>query len=159
MFELFLDKENLKEKGLPVIPILLSCEFFDVAQTIMGAVFRGLGKQLSASILTFIQFYVVMTTISYVLGKIVGWGVYEMWVGINIGEAAAFIFYLIIFFFFDLNKIQIEVKKRLETDQLNARSFIENSENENLEGLLVHERKDNPNLSFDSDLYKNPTSV
>jgi MATE family multidrug resistance protein len=125
LFKIFIDKENIINKGLTVIPMLLIAEFFDMGQTIMCAVFRGLGRQASASILTFIQFYVIMTSLSYLLGKTLQWGVYGMWVGISIGQASAFAFYMIMFLCIDLEKVQKEVKLRMEVDQHNARSFIE----------------------------------
>jgi len=50
------DQERILQKGIPVVTILCICEFFDIAQTTMGSILRGLGKQKEASILTFIQF-------------------------------------------------------------------------------------------------------
>ena len=54
---MFISKDEILQKGIPVIPILCSCQLFDLAQTMMASVFRGLGRQYMASILTFIQFY------------------------------------------------------------------------------------------------------
>lgn len=130
MLSLFIDKSSLINKGAEVIPVLCLCEMFDVAQIVMSAFFKGLGKQVSASILTFIQFYVIMTSLSYYLGNYLGYGVWGMWVGICIGYATAFLFYIIMFFSFDFKKIQQETKQRLDRDAFNAKSFIEISEKE-----------------------------
>jgi multidrug resistance protein, MATE family len=133
LFLMFINKENIIKKGMTVVPMLLLSEFFDLGQTIMCAVFRGLGKQASASILTFIQFYVIMTSLSFILGNTLKWGVYGMWVGITIGQVSAFGLYMILFLCMDLEKVQQEVKLRLDTDQKNAMSFIEiQAANENL---------------------------
>lgn len=125
IFILFINKENIIKKGMTVVPMLLISEIFDLGQTIMCAAFRGLGRQSSATILTFIQFYVIMTSLSFILGNTLKWGVFGMWVGISIGQASAFVLYMILFLCMDFNKIQKEVKLRLETDQKNAISFIE----------------------------------
>jgi MATE family multidrug resistance protein len=128
MFSIFINLQNLIDKGLAVIPILLVTEFFDIGQTIMCAVMRGLGKQYSASILTFIQFYVIMTGLSYFFGVYLKFGVYGMWMGIASGQITAFILYLILFNCLDLNKIQLEIKQRIETDQSKISSFTEDEE-------------------------------
>jgi hypothetical protein len=144
ILSIFLDKPDVLERGIPVIPILCLCEMFDMGQSIMASIFRGLGKQLSASILTFVQFYVIMTTASWLIGNYFGYGVKGMWIGICMGYCAAFIFYLILFSCFDLNKIQIETKKRLERDQENVRSFIKETE----DALITSDKQDDKKKSF-----------
>ncbi len=122
MFLLFIDNKDIIEKGMPVIPMLCIAELFDILQSILCAVMKALGKNVIASVLTFIQFYLIMTSMSYLLGNVLNWGVYGMWTGIAIGQGSAFLLYLILFLCLDLKKAKIEIRRRLANDSKKARA-------------------------------------
>jgi MATE family multidrug resistance protein len=125
MFKLFIDKDYIIEKGLKCIPILCLCELFDFGQTVLSSVFRGLGKNLVASGLTFVQFYLIMTSLSFLLGNILQLGVYGMWLGILCGQVSGFVLYISIFLCMDLHLVKSQVKQRIVRDHKTAKSFIE----------------------------------
>jgi len=125
MIGIFLNIDRLIQKGTPIIPILCIYQLGDVIQTVLSAVMKGLRKQFTASILTVIQFYIIQTSMAYLFGKFLGWGVYGMWVGITIGSFSAVILYSFTFMCFDLHKIQAETIKDLEYD--NIKLEFENS--------------------------------
>lgn len=127
VFRIFLDIDRLIEKGTPVVPVLCMYQIFDVMQTVLGSSMRGLRKQVTASILTIIQFYVIQTSMSYLFGKILGYGVKGMWIGMSIGGFSAVVLYLITFLCLDLNKIKRDTLEILERDNQQALNMNDSS--------------------------------
>ena len=115
---MFIDIDTLIEKGTPIIPILCIYQLGDVMQGVLSAAMKGLRKQCTAVVLTLIQFYIIQTSMSYLFGKFLDWGVYGMWVGITIGTYCAVILYVITLISFDIKKIQIETITTLEIENI-----------------------------------------
>jgi len=117
VLSLFLDDEDVLAKGHAVIPVLCIANLFDVTQTILSSVCRGLGKQLFASLITFFNFYVTQTLLGILLGKFMEMGVFGIWLGEWIGVAlSAFSYCFLLFFYFDFRKIQTQIFNRLQKD-------------------------------------------
>jgi MATE family multidrug resistance protein len=116
VFRIFLDIDRLIQKGTPIVPILCMYQIFDVIQGVLSSVMRGLRKQFIATLLTLIQFYVIQTSMSYLLGKVLGLGVYGMWLGMSTGTFSAIVLYSITFLCTDLNKVRVETLEKLEKD-------------------------------------------
>jgi MATE family multidrug resistance protein len=117
VLSLFLDDEDVLAKGRAVIPILCIANLFDVTQSILSSVCRGLGKQLFASLITFFNFYVTQTLFGILLGKFMEMGVFGIWLGEWIGVALSAISYcFLLYFYFDFRKIQTQTFSRLQKD-------------------------------------------
>jgi multidrug resistance protein, MATE family len=137
LFRMFFDIDRLIEKGTPIISVLCFYEIFDVMQTVFCSAMKGLRKQITASVLTIIQFYVIQTSMSYLFGKILGYGVKGMWIGMSIGGLSAITLYFITFLYIDLNKIKKETLEKLEED---------NRQTLNMTNSSIHMREDEKDL-------------
>jgi MATE family multidrug resistance protein len=109
--------EVVVEKATTVISILIIISMFDYIQTNLAYILRGLEKQLVASVVAFINFYIVQTSFSILFGKYLEMGVLGVWIGIGIGSILSSIFYFVILIKLDLNKIQKDVLARMEKDK------------------------------------------
>ncbi len=112
------DQENIVTKGIEVIPILCINNLSDILQTMLCNVCRGLGKQLIASLCTFINFYITQTSFAIFFGKYLEWGVFGLWMGpLFCNLLSAICFFFVVYFYFDFHSIQKEILKRLEKDR------------------------------------------
>ena len=71
------------DKATETMVIQFLVAFFDITQTVFGGFLRGLGKQMIASAIAFINFYVIQTSLSILFGKVLGLGVVGIWMGIG----------------------------------------------------------------------------
>jgi MATE family multidrug resistance protein len=114
-------KENespeVVEKATGVMLLLVGLNVVDYIQTVLGYVLRGLGKQLIASVVAFVNFYLIQTSMSVLLGIYFKLGVLGIWLGITIGSGLGAILYAIVLLRLDLKEIQKEVLERLESDK------------------------------------------
>jgi MATE family multidrug resistance protein len=117
VLSIFVDDVKLLEKGKPLVIILAIGEIFDATQSIMAAIYRGLGKQRQASIIAFSQFYIVQIFFSWLLAIKFKLGVAGIWYSILIGNLLTTLIYIYFFTKFDFNKINKETRDRLEKDQ------------------------------------------
>lgn len=111
----------------------LLCIFFDMGITVISSAFRGLGLQLRATLLTFVQFYLVMTVLSFVLGMVYQLGALGMWVGMSIGYFLASIAYIVMILCTNLHKVKDESIERLKRDQRDLKRALGYSKNEERE--------------------------
>jgi len=117
---LFVDEktaEDIVEKGAPLVYIIVVNQIFDMSQTLLASVYRGLGKQLMASVVAFVTFYIVQTGFSILFGIVFKHGVLGMWIGMMFGSFGAFTTYLVMLKCLDLEAIRVETLKRLEEDK------------------------------------------
>ena len=120
------ENEEFIKKATPIVYILFFQQIFDLSQTIIAYIYRGLGKQLLASIVAFINFYIIQTSLSILLGIVFGFGVQGMWVGQLIGSSLSLTTYIICFKFIDFEVVRKETNDRLNNDQSNLlRTYIE----------------------------------
>jgi MATE family multidrug resistance protein len=105
------------EKATMVIYLIILESIFDYTQIHLAHILRGLGKQLFASVVAFINFYIIQTGFAILFGKYLEMGVFGIWIGISIGCLFGSILYFIILIRLDLKKIQSDVLKKLEEDK------------------------------------------
>lgn len=117
VLKIFIDDVELLEKGKPLIVILCIAEIFDSTQSVMASIYRGLGKQRVASVICFVQFYVVQIFFTWLLAIKMQMGVKGIWCSILIGNLLTTIVFCYFFTKFDFSKINLETKERLEKDQ------------------------------------------
>jgi MATE family multidrug resistance protein len=94
ILQLFTTDKDILEKGQNIMLILSFSTFLDCCQYTLSSILRGLGKQSQASIMTVIQFYIVMMSLAYVFGIVLNMGVLGIWIAILIGNFIAFCLYL-----------------------------------------------------------------
>ena len=80
-------EEHIRNYAYPVLTILTIAEFFDVIQSCLVSVFRGIGKQYLGSAFMFIHYYVIMVVLSYVLGIVQNKGVIRIHCSIELSDA------------------------------------------------------------------------
>jgi len=117
ILSIFVDDPNLLKLGRPIIIILAVGEIFDVTQSVMASIFRGLGKQRQASIIAFIQFYIVQIFFTWLLAIRFNLGVAGIWYSNLIGNFLTTVVYIYFFTKFDFDEINKETKIRLRKDQ------------------------------------------
>lgn len=121
VLRMYIDEEDILAKGETVIPLICLLDLFDMIQTILCSVCRGMGKQMYASLITFMNFYLLQTGLGILFGKWLGWGVFGIWFGSMIGcGLSAISYYVIIFHVFDFDNIQLETLQRLQKDSKNV---------------------------------------
>ena len=130
IFNIFTNEEKLLELAYPVLIVISISEYVDLIQTMLVSIFRGIGRQYTASILMFIHYYVIMIGLSIFFGIYWKWGVFGMFVGIGASDLLMSIVYFITLVFIDFSKAQKETIERLKKD--NSLTFIVGDEEENL---------------------------
>jgi len=115
---LFLENSNVIEIGKKIVPLLFIYQFFSIGQHVLSSSLSALRKQLISTILSFIQFYVIMISLSYFFGIYLQMGVYGVWLGINVGQFSASALYLIVYLNLDLEKIKSQIMNSLNEDKL-----------------------------------------
>jgi MATE family multidrug resistance protein len=111
------DTEIVAEKATKALIMLIATNVFDYIQTVQANVLRGVGKQLLASVVAFVNFYLVQTSLSLYIGIYLGYGVFGIWVGVCVGCLMCCVFYSIILMKCDFRQLQIEILERLEADK------------------------------------------
>jgi MATE family multidrug resistance protein len=117
VLKFFIDDEDLLTKGSVLVVVLAIEEIFDMTQGVLGCIYKGLGKQRQASIITFLQFYVIQILLSYVLGIKMKLGVVGIWISILLGNLISTLIYIFFIFRFNFEQIIKETTERLEKDQ------------------------------------------
>jgi MATE family multidrug resistance protein len=117
ILEIFTTDKAILEKGENIILLLSFSSFFDCCQYTLSSILRGLGKQSQASIMTIIQFYIIMMTLAYVFGIVLKMGVLGIWIAILIGNFVAFCLYLLMLScIVNWEDVKEETLKRLNND-------------------------------------------
>jgi MATE family multidrug resistance protein len=114
---LFVDDETLINKGAPLVVLFALEEIFNITQGILACIYKGLGKQKEASIIAFVQFYVLQIIFTYIFGIKLKMGVIGIWTSILFGNMATTMLYLYYLNRFNFEKIGKETSERLEKDQ------------------------------------------
>jgi MATE family multidrug resistance protein len=110
------DAEEVAEKATKALIFVIATNVFDYIQTIFAYVLRGVGRPVLASVIAFINFYIVQSSLSILLGVYFELGVFGIWVGICTGCFLCAVFYSVILMRLDFYKVQREVLERLEND-------------------------------------------
>lgn len=116
IFKIFTNEERILELGYPVLFVLTFSEFFDLIQTSLVSVFRGIGRQYTASALMFVHYYVIMIGMSILFGIVLKMGVFGMFIGIGSSDCLMSLAYLLTLFCIDYKKVQKETVERLKRD-------------------------------------------
>ena len=116
IFRLFLDDKEVFELAEPALWLLPITEFFDLFQTCLVSMFRGIGRQYLASGLMFVHCYIIMISLSYLFGIVFKLNVFGMYLGMGISDCFMSIVYMIVLSVMDLGKTKKETLKRIEED-------------------------------------------
>ena len=116
IFLLFLDDDEIFALAKPALWLLPITEFFDLFQTCLVSMFRGIGRQYLASGLMFVHCYIIMISLSFLFGIVLKQGVFGMYLGMGISDCFMSIVYMIVLSFINLEKTKKETLKRIEED-------------------------------------------
>ena len=83
----------------------------DTLQIVFCGILKGLGKQKSASISSFIISFGVMLPLSYLFGNILGFGLSGLFVGLLFGNTALSTFYCLLIVLTDWRLIILKVSQ------------------------------------------------
>jgi len=140
LFSLFTTDQKILDKGSEVIPIQALSINFDMSQAILSNSMRGLGKQLIASLVSIITYYIYGASLSCLLTLHLELGVVGIWIAIASGYAISTVVYGIMLLRFDYNEIRDDTKKRLDRDI--AEVHIENRTHSHIEHNLHSEHSE-----------------
>lgn len=118
IFNIFTQEEEIRKLGYSVCLVLTFSEFFDLTQTCLVAIFRGIGRQYTASILMFVHYYIIMIGLSIIFGIILKLGVSGMYIGIGLSDFIMSAGYLVALCCIDYKKAQNETIERLRRDNI-----------------------------------------
>ena len=110
---IYIDDHEIIEKGVNAVIIMAAGLITESIQSIMQGICRGLGKQLIASIIVFVSFYIFMFGLSIVFGKLLGMGVSGIWLSYVTGTTFSTIAYTIIIILFDYSQLYKEALERV----------------------------------------------
>lgn len=148
VFRIFTQEENILEIGYSVLPIMGCSEFFDFVQTSLVSIFRGIGKQYTASIFMFCHYYLIMPSLCILFGYWFKLGVRGMWYGIALSDITASTLYLIAILCVDFKKAQEETIERLKKDNALTAGV---GESNNDEDYLIYSDEDEENENQDKE--------
>jgi len=126
ILKIFIDDEDIIEMGKPLIVVLAVGEIFDITQNVMSSIYRGIGKQVEASLIGFVQYYFIQTFLSWLLAFYFKLGVTGLWYSICLGNFITTVIFIFFFTRFDFDKINRDVKERFEKDQelINKKNIV-----------------------------------
>ena len=121
IFQIFIennsDNADVLKLGNECVVFLAVFSVVDATESVMAGVFRGYGKQKIASIIALIQYYIIQTIMSWILGVLLNYKIKGIWSSIVIGAISTTLTYFFVFImYFDFSKILIETKERIESD-------------------------------------------
>ena len=116
ILKIFTQNKEILLRGEGIVVFMCIAEVFDMIQFTFSSILRGLGKQSQASLMTLIQFYLVMMTLAYVFGIRMEMGVYGIWLAIIIGYATATVLYFLMLLCINWDKVKEDTMLRMERD-------------------------------------------
>lgn len=119
VYYIFTNEETIIEKGIDVLPLLLSAMLFNNLKGTIQGLLVGLRKQFLASVVSFTAYYIVQIGLSLLFVIKLNWGVVGIWVAELIGYIFIDTVYLIyLSFCVDYKKAVEETIRKLCMDQM-----------------------------------------
>jgi MATE family multidrug resistance protein len=110
------DTQTVVSKAVKATVIVCAANVLDYIQNNFAGVLRGLGKQLIASVVTFVNCWLIQSSLAILFGIYFKLGVFGVWMGIACGYLLNSISYFIVLVRLDYPKVQKEIIERVEKD-------------------------------------------
>ena len=128
IFDLFTEEEHIRIYAYPVLTVLTIAEFFNVIQSCLVSVFRGIGKQYLGSAFMFVHYYVIMVVLSYFLGIVQEKGVIGIYYSIGLSDAGMSIIYVVVLCSINFHQAQKDTIARLLEDNAVEKAKVDYDE-------------------------------
>jgi MATE family multidrug resistance protein len=150
VLSIFVDDNNslMLTKGRPVIVILAIGEIFDITQSVMGSIYRGLGKQRQASLIAFFQYYISQTLLTCLFCFYYKLEIQGIWYSILFGNLLTTLVYIYFFTKFNFEKINTETQARLDKDQKLISPKLEEKKEKELTNIDKSDKKRNEYINI-----------
>lgn len=116
IFENFAHEPKLTDKSENILKLLSFVLFFDLNQYLFTSFYRGIGKIMFATALTFSNYYFFQVGGSLVLTQLFGYDVFGIWLAVLLASITATCINSGVFIKINLNKVLYETQKRLKED-------------------------------------------
>ena len=137
IIDFYIINDQIKEKGIYCTSILAIVILFDMYQTIFMGYFRGIGKYALASIICFVNFYILMLFFGVLFGKVLGNGAKGVIWAVSISLLLTCIIYTIAEWFFDYELLYREALQRANAHCSRTSSFSILREHNGIEMKLL----------------------
>lgn len=116
---LFSKDEEVISLITEILPLVGIVQNFDALNAVAGACLRGQGMQAFGSIVNLVVYYLFAIPLALILGYILGWKLYGLWIGIGFGMLAIGVIeaYYVLFPDWDAIMNYAEVLKETEEDE------------------------------------------
>jgi MATE family multidrug resistance protein len=116
IFKILSDETKYSEKSEKILMLLSIYLIFHLVQNLLTSFFRGIGKLLYSTIITFSNFYIFQVGVGFILTKIYDFEIYGIWLAILISSVTCSFINLIVYLNLDLEKELYITQKRLSND-------------------------------------------
>jgi len=150
---MFIDDAEIVEKGSEAIIFMAFATITETMQNVFQGICKGLGKQLIASLIVFINFYVFLIGFSILFGKVMGMGVSGIFLGLLCGTTFSCLAYSFVILRFDYDELYKEAIERMEVEKEEV--IIENEiveEKEENDEINTNTNKENNDIKTQSSL-------
>ena len=153
MLYMYIDDAEIVEKGSEAIIFMAFATITETMQNVFQGICKGLGKQLIASLIVFINFYVFLIGFSILFGKVMGMGVSGIFLGLLCGTTFSCLAYSFVILRFDYDELYKEAIERMEVEKEEV--IIENEiveEKEENDEINTNTNKENNDIKTQSSL-------
>jgi MATE family multidrug resistance protein len=104
----FIADEVVINKAAPIMILFLAISFLDYTQNTYLCIYRGLRKHMIALPIVLFNLFIIQTSYAYCFGYLLKLGTLGVFLGTLFGMLFMIIFFITIWYYFDLNKIKEE---------------------------------------------------
>lgn len=114
---LIANTDYILEKALVTFPFVILYKIFSTNVFYMNGTFRGLKYNKVPAILSIVNFYIVESSLSIILGFYFKLGVKGIWMSLWIANNLIVLVYMYIYYNLDIEALQIKIKEDMENDK------------------------------------------
>ena len=107
IYSLFFREEHIVAIGVKIMYVVIFVVIFQILQVIYMGCLRGAGDTFYTAVASTISVTIIRTTVSYVCGYMLGWGIIGIWLGVLGDQVSRFLFASIRFRLGKWTKIRI----------------------------------------------------
>ena len=92
LMSMFFDEDHIVDLGVAIMRVIIFVVIFQITQVINMGCLRGAGDTLYTAMASTVSVTVVRTSVSYIGGFVLGWGIVGIWLGVLADQVSRFVF-------------------------------------------------------------------
>jgi MATE family multidrug resistance protein len=120
IFDNFMHEKSLLERSDKILQLLSLLIVFDLNQALFTGFFKGIGKLMFASVITFSNFYIFQVGFALIFTKFLKLEIFGIWMAICIASITSCLINSIVFCRMDFKKVLLQTQRRLSHDNKQA---------------------------------------